>query len=181
MDADTADGLQRGKWYADRQLVPDEATGARIALYKSTISNPETDKFTRVSCLAKLASVLDLLPAVRMFDSKKSDGSCGMSTYDLMADRAGVYGDLAAAQRMTGDIHGAAHMYDRAAGVSEALIKRVALEKGMAEDIEDIRTCATNTLLRILDEWADVEQALGRNSKSDKLRQRAEKWRTRTR
>ncbi|KAJ1723115.1 hypothetical protein LPJ53_002520 [Coemansia erecta] len=182
MDADIADGVQRssraGRWHADRQLVPDEATGASIALYRSILSNAATDKFTRLSILAKLASLLDLLPAIRAFDLKKSNSTCGVSTYDLALDRAGVYRDLAATQRMVGDIHSSAHMYDRAAALLEALVRKMSVEREVPDGIEDIRTCANDTLLHVLDEWIDVERSLGRNGKSDKLRQRAEKWKT---
>ncbi|KAJ1865370.1 hypothetical protein LPJ73_000015 [Coemansia sp. RSA 2703] len=140
------------------------------------VSSPATDKFTRLSCLAKLASVLDLLPAVRAFDLKKSNSTCSISTYDLLLDRATVYGDLAAAQRMVGDIHSSAHMYDRATVLLEALAKRMAVESQATDDIENIRTCVTSTLQRVLEEWISVEQSLGRNNKGEKLKQRGAKW-----
>ncbi|KAJ2294708.1 hypothetical protein IWW55_005641 [Coemansia sp. RSA 2706] len=53
--------------YLDRQLV-DESTHRSLILCKAALSNPTTDKCTRVSCQARIVALLDALPAIRAFD-----------------------------------------------------------------------------------------------------------------
>ncbi|KAJ2792364.1 hypothetical protein H4R21_006177 [Coemansia helicoidea] len=135
----TADGD-----YADRQLV-DEATHRSLLLCRSALASPATPAGVRVSCLARVAMLLDALPLARL----PADGA-----RRLGRDRCQAYSELAAACRQTGDAHGAVANYRRAATLAQAL-------------------GADALLGQICAAWADVEESLGRPTEARRVRARA--------
>ncbi|KAI7822112.1 hypothetical protein BX661DRAFT_187768 [Kickxella alabastrina] len=189
--------------YADRQLVPEESTHRALALYKSFINNPTTDVRTRLSCLAKTVSILDALPVVRGFDSAGKFGvnrntgaqPANLSLLQLLVDRTTMYRGMSAVHRQLGDVQNAAFGYDRTTLLLEALIRNMNASQNITSGdhvdgaatqptcfeserhLATLRVYSTNMLLQVLGDWRIVEQALGRNSKADKLLARAEKWR----
>ncbi|KAJ2641704.1 hypothetical protein GGF44_002001 [Coemansia sp. RSA 1694] len=100
----------------------------------------------------------------------------------ILLDRALTLKDLAAAYCQGGNAQSSAYNYDRTVTLLEhfvcALPSFPLADDALAQLQQkcDIRALATGALLQALDDWADVEQALGRNAKAAKIRMRTDKW-----
>lgn len=158
--------------YSVREIVSEDAHRS-IILLQTVLSSHQSDISLRIKCLAKLAAQLDSLPAVRQHDrTKQISAATDMSLLYLLLDRATTYRDLGTARRQSGDAVQAAANFDRATNLLESLLRQTQSQSSKRQ----IADRAKNSLASMLPQWAEVEDSLGRPSKADKLRQRAQKW-----
>ncbi|KAJ1798199.1 hypothetical protein LPJ59_002655 [Coemansia sp. RSA 2399] len=154
--------------------MSDEKFQTSLALYTTLASRPTTDSRTRLVCLAKKTSLLDMHPAIRTFDAscrKIRASSCrdakthlpfSASLGAMLADRVATIRDLALAYKESGDAINTSVMYDRAVQLLEAL----------PEETRKTTGCGLSDMLLA---WADVEESLGRTTKASKIRDRSRK------
>ncbi|KAJ1664153.1 hypothetical protein IW140_004276 [Coemansia sp. RSA 1813] len=145
-----------------------------LALYTVLASRPTTDSHTRLVCLAKKASLLDMHPSIRTFDTtcsklRQEDAKTLLPSASfgaLLVDRVTTTHDLAVAYKESGDAINASAAYDRAVQLMQELPKEL-----LKIDEKPI------SFADMLAEWADVEQSLGRTTKASKIRDRSSKER----
>ncbi|KAJ2458994.1 hypothetical protein GGI02_005937, partial [Coemansia sp. RSA 2322] len=102
----------------------------------------------------------------RPSESRTTELPCGLM--QILLDRALVLKDLALAYRQIGNAQSSACSFDRVVSLLESLIHA-------APQSSNARTTAQSALLDALNDWASIEQSLGRSAKAEKIRTRASK------
>ncbi|KAJ2776922.1 hypothetical protein H4R18_005424 [Coemansia javaensis] len=147
--------ISQGAHYADRSVVGEEAHQS-LVLCRSALASGSAEAGVRVACLARIAMVLDALPAVRASQPPASGASAL-----LQQDRCVAYCELAAAHRRAGDAASASRTFRRAAELAEQQLRARPGDAALAALLR--QTC---------DAWADVEDALGRPTQAQRVRRR---------